>query len=252
MLLVAAALAEELNTALNLCASRRKVRCAGVPAWTGTRAGKTLHFLKLGAGPARSAGVLERALAVLKATRILVIGYAGALDPGLKQGDLVVVERADLLSEDTWGDPLSEMRLGDGWELTGAEDIFLRARAAGLPVHLGTALTSPCIMGAPEHKDVLFRKFHAAIVDMETASLARVAAAASVPLSCVRSISDEARDDFLACLSYDPEANPLQRAAKVVGARRWLSRYSQWRDRSRVARQSLARLLSFFLDDVDV
>lgn len=248
MLLIAAALAEELETALNLCSRRSKIRCSGVPMWLGTRGNESLHLLKLGTGPVRSAAVLQRVLAELKVTGILVIGYAGALDPALKQGQLVVVDRADPLAQDSWGAPLEEITLGSGRQLAWADELFRMALAAGLPVCRGTALTSPCIMGAPEHKRVLFQRFQAAIVDMETAALAHVAANSAVPLGCVRAISDEAGDTFLASLSYNPRVGAIRRAAKTVADGNLLRRYRQWRERSLAARQALSKFVACYLD----
>jgi adenosylhomocysteine nucleosidase len=250
MLLIASALAEELETALNLCNHRRKIRVAGVPIWLGTRAGKTLYLLKLGVGPVHSAAVLERVLAGVKATRILLIGYAGALDPGLKIGELVVVDRASLLAEESWGVPLEGIGFGGAWPLADADAVYALALAAALPVHRGAALTFPCLIGSPEHKRVLFQRFHAAIVDMETASLARVASTFAIPLGCVRAVSDEADDDFIAFLSYEPGAGPLQRAEKTLAAGDWLRRYSQWRERSLAARQNLSRFMTHYLDQM--
>ena len=248
MLLIAAALAEELETALNLCSRRKRARGAGVPLWTGMRGQEMLHFLKLGVGPARSAEMLQRALDCLKPASILIIGYAGALDPVLKQGELVVVERADLLPEEFWDVPAKEIDPGSGWPLACAGELFAAAKAAGLPVRCGTALTSSHIIGAPEQKRVLFQKFHAAVIDMETAALARIAATAAVPLQCVRAVSDEAGDDFLAFLSHNPAAGPWQIAVQGLAAGSWLRRYSQWRERSLAARGSLRRFLAWYLD----
>jgi adenosylhomocysteine nucleosidase len=248
MLLIATALAEELQTVLNLCSRRRKIRCGRVPVWTGVRAGATVHLLKLGAGPARSAATLERALTGLRATSVLVIGYAGALDPDLKQGELVVVERAHLLAEELQNVSVSEISLASSWQLAGADELFILAHGAGLAVRRGTALTSSSIIGVPEHKRVLFQRFGAAIVDMETAALARVASTLAIPLSCVRAVSDEADDDFLATLAYDPACGSLRRVAKMLAAGGWLRRYSQWRERSLAARQSLSRFLACYLD----
>ena len=42
---------------------------------------------------------------------------------------------------------------------------------------------------------------------METAALAQVAAARDIPMDCVRAVSDEAGDDFLAPFSYDPDTS---------------------------------------------
>jgi len=248
MLLIAAALAEELDTALNLCSRRKKVPGAGVPLWTAVRGKESLHFLKLGVGPARSADRLQRALARLKPTSILTIGYGGALDPALKQGELVVVERADLLREEFWDDPGQEIHPGPGWPLAGSGELCAAAQAAGLPLRRGTGLTSSHVVGTPEAKQVLFRKFHAAVVDMETAVLARIAAAAAIPLCCVRAVSDEACDDFLAFLSPGPSAGPWQRAVRTLKAGNWLHRYSQWRERSEAARRSLRQFMAWYLD----
>jgi len=248
MLLIATALAEELQTVLNLCSHRRKIRCGGVPVWVGVRAGVTLHVLKLGAGPARSAATLKRALTGLRVTSILIIGYAGALDPDLKQGELVVVERADLLAEEPQNVSVGEINLAGSWQLASADELFILAQGTGLAVRRGTALTSSSVIGVPEHKRVLFQRFGAAIVDMETAALARVASTFAIPLSCVRAVSDEADDDFLATLSYDPACSTLRRVAEILAAGRWLHRYSQWRERSLGARQSLCRFVTCYLD----
>jgi nucleoside phosphorylase len=250
MLMIAAALAEELDTALNLCSRRKKISGAGVPLWTGTRGENLLHFLKLGVGPARSADALQRALNSLKPTSILVLGYAGALDPALTQGGLVVVEHADLLPEEFWDDPAKEIAPGPGWPLAGSGELCASAQAAGLPVRCGRGLTSSHVVGAPEVKRVLFGKYHAAVVDMETAVLARIAATAAVPLRCVRAVSDEARDDFLAFLSHNPATSPWRRAVQGLAAGSWLRRYSLWRERSEAARRSLRRFMAWYLDNL--
>jgi adenosylhomocysteine nucleosidase len=248
MLLIVAALAEELETALNLCPVKRKVRRGGVPVWLGERAGETIGLLKLGIGPVRSADTLERALAVLPATQILLIGYGGALDPTLKYGELVVVERAHLPSDESWGSALEALELGSSWPLADAEELTAIARAAGLPACCGMALTVPCIIGAPAHKSILFRKFQTAIVDMETAALARIAAGAGVAMSCARAVSDEAQDDYLAPFSYAPGAGSVQRTAKALSSGHWMRRLGCWRERSRAARQNLGKFLACYLD----
>ena len=247
MLLMATALAEELETALNLCRTRKKMRCAGLPIWEGTHAEETFYLLKLGVGPVRSAAVLERILGGLQPTQILVAGYAGALDPELKLGELVIVERADLLSGQSEHWPLSELGLSGGWPLAAAGELCAQARAAGLLVRRGTSLTSSCVIGDPEHKRALFQRFQAAIIDMETGALARVASAWAIPLSCVRAVSDVADDDLFAFLSYHPGSGSFRRASKTLTAGGWLRRYSQWRQHSLTARQSLSRFLTCFL-----
>jgi adenosylhomocysteine nucleosidase len=248
MLLIASALAEELETALNLCSRRTKMRIASVPLWKGERQGASLYLVKLGTGPRRSASVLKRTLQEIKPDRILLIGYAGALDPDLRLGDLVVVNRAHAVEEETWGGPFSELRFDAGRPLAETRELMSLGHASGLSLHCGAALTTPCVIGDPAQKRVLFQRFRASIVEMETAALAQVSAVAGIPLSCVRVVSDEADDDFLAFLSYAPGSGPIQRAAKTLAAGGWLHRYSQWRERSQLARQNLSNFLIQYLN----
>jgi adenosylhomocysteine nucleosidase len=247
MLLIATALKEELETVLDLCQSKSKSRTGGIPVWT-ARCGQTgLNLVKLGVGPRRSAATLQNALAALNPGRVLITGYAGALHPGLKIADLVAVESACPFLQETWGAPIGEIGFGKARQLSGAERLVALGRAAGLEVHSGAILTMPCLVGAPEHKRVLFERFGAAVVDMETAALAEVADRAGIALDCIRVISDQANDDFFSSLSYHPELKPLQRAARTVAAGNWLGRYGEWRARSQDARRNLTRFLKAYL-----
>ncbi len=252
MLLIASALREELETALGLCRHRQRIRCEGVSLWTALFGNDTVLLLKAGVGPARSAAALERVLAGFRVTRILAAGYAGALDPHLKQGDLLLGERADLLSDGVRDVPLAEIGLSGSWPLADAAELCSVATAAGLPAACGAVLTSPGVIGAPEHKRILYLKYKSSVVDMETAALARVAAGASIPLSCVRAISDEAEDGFLAPFSYCPGSGKLQRAARVLAAGKWVSRYSQWRERSLAARRNLGAFFASYRRTLDL
>ena len=102
------------------------------------------------------------------------------------------------------------------------------------------------MLGDPERKHLLFEKFHASIVDMETAALAFVAAAKTIPLSCIRVISDEARDTFLTPFSYDPSTNIPSRAIKLLD-NGMIKTYQEWKDHASVAKESLNRFLSHYL-----
>ena len=248
MILIVAALAEELATGLNLCTRREKQRRPGLSLWTGEYRGRTAQFLKLGIGPHRAAAELSAALATLKPNAVLNIGYAGALDPALELGDIVIGTRADLLSSESRGAPLDRLGLEGSWPLCAADELLGKALSCGLRARAGIVLTSRWVMGAPEHKRILFDRFGAAVVDMETAALARVAAAASVPLGCARAVSDRAQDDFLAFLSYDPETGAVRRAARGIAAGGWLRRLHEWRAGSAAARRSLSSLLGRVLE----
>ncbi|HTY61278.1 MAG TPA: hypothetical protein VMG30_03375 [Acidobacteriota bacterium] len=246
MLLIAAALEEELKTGLALCRQTQRISHGKISAWQAERDSKKVAFLKSGVGPRRAAAALEEALQVISCSHILVIGYAGALDPELKLGDLVVAERALAFSLDEIDHDWDHIRLHDTFELADCEGLVKTAKSAGLPVCRGDVMSSPYVLGETVHKRILFDRFHASIVDMETAALARVAASGSVPLSCIRVVSDEAADSFLAPFSYDPAARFSSRAKKLASAGVGKI-YRKWKANTSIARKNLRVFLEGYL-----
>jgi adenosylhomocysteine nucleosidase len=246
MLLIAAALAEELNIALDLCRTRAKVVHGSMRIWSGSFGGHTIYFLKTGVGPGRATKKLDSLLTSFHPHRILIIGYAGALAPELKLADLVVMRRASIFGEkEVKRRPLDQLEISASVELDGSSELFSYAQSAGLPAHCGDGLTSPLIIGAPEQKQILYQRFQALSIDMETAALARAAHAGGIAVSCVRVVSDEAADQFLAPFTYDPEASSIDRAFRVLGAGNWRNRLQAWRERSMKARESLRGFVRF-------
>jgi nucleoside phosphorylase len=244
MLLIAAALGEELKPGTGLCHNLRKDK--GVNIRQGIRGERTIGFLKTGVGPKRAADSLTEALKAIKPSQILVIGYAGAVDPGLRLGELVAVSRALAISLDEEHADWEHVRLDNEFELRDCEVLADCARAAGLGIRTGDALTSSYVLGDPEHKRRLYEQFHASIVDMETAALAGVAAREAIPLSCIRAVSDEAGDTFLAPFSHDPAVNLSARAKKLLDAG-LAQTYHEWKGHAAVAQESLRRFLARYL-----
>jgi nucleoside phosphorylase len=175
-----------------------------------------------------------------------VIGYAGALDPDLRLGDLVAVRKALAFSLNEDNPVWENARLDGSYELTQGEELTRAAESLALRAIAGDVLTSSYVLGEPAHKKILFDKFRACIVDMETAALAGVAASRAVPISCVRVISDEAADDFLAPFSHDPSTNVAARAGKLF-SNGMVQTYRDWRSHTQIANRSLARFLSGYL-----
>jgi len=247
MLLVVAALEEELNTGLALCANKRKVADHRAGLWKAERNDQTIAFLKAGVGPRRAGASLEEALGATLYSRILVVGYAGALDPGLKLGDLVVARRALAFSLSEADHDWDHIQLDGSFDLRDCDALADGAKSAGLRAGIGDVLTSPYVLGDPAHKRLLYDRFHAAAVDMETAALARVASAKCVPLACIRAVSDEAADSFLAPFSYDPATRLPARARKLAGMG-MTKLYRKWRTNAAAARESLGKFLDVYLE----
>jgi nucleoside phosphorylase len=247
MLLIAAAMKEELEIGMNLCRELRKIpNDRGVRLWQAMREDKSIGFLKAGVGPKQSAASLEAALKVIQPSHILIVGYAGAIDPALKLGNLVAVSKALAFRLDKNNPDWSQVQLEGEFVLTHGESLAQKAKSAGLDACIGDSLTSPYVLGNPVHKNLLYEKFHASIVDMETAALARAAVPFAIPVSCIRAISDEAQDTFLEPFSYDPLKGVPARAKKLLNTG-MVQTYREWKEHAAVAKQSLNRFLSCYL-----
>ncbi len=112
---------------------------------------------------------------------VISIGYAGALDPALQVGELVVADQVvyDVTSK-TYS--LDE-------ELIGA-----------MPeAHRGTLLTVGEVVATPPEKKALREKYSAVAVDMETSALAEEAEARHLPFASVRAITDTANQELIDC-----------------------------------------------------
>ena len=248
MTLVVAAMREELQAAVRLFPRASHRGALRGPRTAHTRSGRTITFARLGMGPGRSAPRLAALLDDLRPEQVLCIGYAGALDPSLRAGELVVVDRAIELDDGSARKaPLEDLRAVGSFTLAQAAELEASAARAAVQARRGTALTSTHLIGDPAQKQALFERFGACVIDMETAALARVCESRSVPLCCVRAVSDEAVDGFLAPLRYDPRAGALRQSAALVGAGDWVRRLRAWRIRSAEARRALSSFLSFHL-----
>ena len=134
-------------------------------------AGRTFRFFEqaqlvvicggIGAEPARRAA--EAIIALYAPEVVYSAGFAGALDPSLKVGDILI--------------PARVIDAGDSSSVeTGA--------GQGILVTFGAVAT-------PEQKVKLGKSFNAQAVDMEASAVARAAAARGVRFTAVKAISDE-------------------------------------------------------------
>jgi adenosylhomocysteine nucleosidase len=115
----------------------------------------------IGAEAARRAA--EAVIALYSPDVIYSVGFAGALDPALKVGDVV--------------QPAQVINAGDGSRVS-------LSKGDGI-------LLSFSAVASPEQKTKLRKSFGAHLVDMEAASVARAAQANGIAFCAVKAISDE-------------------------------------------------------------
>jgi adenosylhomocysteine nucleosidase len=117
-----------------------------------------------GMGAARAALAVEAAMSMKPVTALLSVGLAGACDPGLRVGEIV---RAGLVIDTQSGERL---RVSESTKVL---------------------VSAPAIAGILE-KQRLHASYGASAVDMEAATVARIAQAHDLPFQAIKVISDDA------------------------------------------------------------
>ncbi len=133
---------------------------------------------------AEAAARAARALGDAGATGLVSWGLAGALDPALEAGDLVLPHT--VITPDA-----ARIQTSSDWRDQLAAKI---ARAAQFSVSDGPLLTSAAPIDTVAAKAEALRTTLAVAVDMESAAVAQVAADRALPFIAVRTIVDTAAD----------------------------------------------------------
>jgi len=140
--------------------------------------GTLLAVSGIGRPAARAAA---QALVEARVAALLSFGLAGALDPELAAGNIILP--GELISDD-----------GSRFVTCKAWRERVSASLGGACVSVGTLLTSARPIATPLDKAAAFRDTGAGAVDMESAAVAEVAAAHELPFIAVRVIVDTAAD----------------------------------------------------------
>ncbi|NWG12880.1 MAG: hypothetical protein HXY20_05015 [Acidobacteria bacterium] len=219
----------------------------GIRLYKAACAGPPVYLLGLGVGPRRAENSLARALRVAHPSAILLIGYAGALDPGIRLGEVLAVRPASLLAK-TGPERNPKALVCEGtWDLPFTDAVADSASSAGIHLMTAPGLTAHGVVGDPLFKSLLLNRFGAALIDMETAAVARVAQEARVPAACVRAITDTADDDFLKPLSFQSEGGRLRAHLSSLIRGELLEHRREWNRRTAAAGAGLCRFLSSYL-----
>jgi adenosylhomocysteine nucleosidase len=198
---------------------REAVEVQGVHGVAGRLAGRRVVVAATGVGKVNAAMTTALVLAQLSPAAVLFSGIAGALDPQLQPGDVVIGEKLvqhDLVDETGDGPVLRSVRNPrDG---TPNPTVFessprllalarLAARGTDLEpdaagdgarpprVVFGTIATGDSFVRSGPKKDALREHVGAQAVEMEGAAVAQVCHQGGVPFLVVRGLSDRAGND---------------------------------------------------------
>ena len=117
-----------------------------------------------GMGPARATLAVQAAMAMKPVTTLLSVGLAGACDPSLKIGDVV---HAGVVVDTQSGERYTNSQFKQ------------------------ILVSTPAIASIKE-KQRLYESYRASAVDMEAATVARLAQACKLPFQAIKAISDDA------------------------------------------------------------
>jgi adenosylhomocysteine nucleosidase len=162
---------------------------------------------------------------------VLSAGFAGALQPEYKVGDILLA--TEVVDAE-----------GNSWPTTWPGE--LPAGEWQPPLHRARLLTVDTIVGGVEEKKALGSRHQAAAVDMEAAVVARWCKQQDIPFGCVRAISDEAQTPLsprLAALLAGGRVSLTRVLANVALSPRLAGEMWRLARQTRLAAEQLAKAL---------
>ncbi|SFV61771.1 Menaquinone via 6-amino-6-deoxyfutalosine step 2 [hydrothermal vent metagenome] len=194
------AMPEEIEPLLAKVKNVNKIEYANNSYYEATYKGKELVIAYSKIGKVFSALTATILLEKFACEKLLFSGVAGAINPELKIGDLIIAD--GLCQHDldivAFGHPYGYVPEG---EVCIASDVALRniakevAKKNGLTLKEGIIATGDQFVANPDRKEWISKTFNADAIEMEGASVAVVCNALNVPFFILRAISDTANDD---------------------------------------------------------
>ncbi len=155
-----------------------------------------------GVGKVKAAACTQYLIDRFRVEALICMGVAGAVNPRLETGDIVISEKTQQHDFDP-GDPRLLKKFRGRWLEADAELVKRALEAteeSGLAdrCHLGKVLTGDQAIISHEKHEWLWATWHGDCVDMESAAVAEVCRMNGVPWVVVRAISDSAGEDATA------------------------------------------------------
>ena len=169
--------------------------------YQGTIAGQQVVLTTSGVGKVRAAARAQFLFDRFPIERLIFVGWAGALNPQLEPGDVVVSSRTFQHDFDLSGCFDREKQRSFWYEADPRlVDLALKAgERLGMAGHirLGPVLSGDQSINLPERKQWLWQTFGGECVEMEGAAVAAVCWMSQIPFVIIRGISDLADENWL-------------------------------------------------------
>ncbi|MBN2109439.1 MAG: hypothetical protein JW832_18570 [Deltaproteobacteria bacterium] len=191
MFVIIAATDEELNGVLKRMTQVRRESLPGMHCFYGRINSRDLLLVQTGVGPKKAGAAANRILKEHAPQAVLSIGAAGAADPALHVGDIVIIK--NILHHSGGCFAADSLRSGRVSE---------QLSAAALPVVRGDCFTVGTFIHTACQKQRIFETTGARVIDMESASLAKRFCPAGTAFLDIRIVSDTAREDAFNIEAY--------------------------------------------------
>ena len=194
------AMPEEIKPLLERVENLNRVEYANNSYYEATYKGKELVIAYSKIGKVFSSLTASTLLDKFGCSTLLFSGVAGAINPNLKIGDLIIANKLCQhdLDISTFGHAYGFVPEGSIF-VDSDERLRLIAKEValkrGLKVMEGIIATGDQFVASNERKDFISTHFQADALEMEGASVAVVCDALNVPFFVLRAISDTANDD---------------------------------------------------------
>ncbi len=194
------AMPEEIEPLLKKVDNVKEVKYANNTYYEATYKGKELVIAYSKIGKVFSSLTAVSLLEKFKCDMLLFSGVAGAINPNLNIGDLVIADKLCQhdLDISIFGHDFGYVPEGDKFVQTDKElrEIAkIVAQENGLNLIEGTIATGDQFVASNERKEFIAKNFGADALEMEGASVAVVCDALNISFFILRAISDTANDD---------------------------------------------------------
>ena len=202
MIGIIGAMAMEIETIAGQMEEKQTQTLAGMAFTTGKLAGVPCVVVQCGAGKVNAAMCAQALLLMFHPEKIINIGVAGGIGPGVHIGDLVVADRVVQYDYDTTaiGEPLAYLSRVNRSDIPCDEALSAALRTAAPGVYAGTVHTGCVATGDRFVADGSFGlalgdRFGAIACEMEGGSIGQVCWLNGVPFAVLRAISDNANEE---------------------------------------------------------
>ncbi len=172
---------------------RRQMTVAGVVDGPGCRLYRGVYqdrdclLVQTGPGKQRAETAARFVLERFPVGAVISFGFAGALHPGLRAGDVIICTMLYNGNGRSHASPAEQTLFSDASLLEPAVRAF---EVAKVRYCCGSTVTVPEPVCSRHEKEKLHRNHYAGIVDMESYWVGRIAAEKRVPFLAVRAVSD--------------------------------------------------------------